>query len=58
METVKIDRSKQWTVEDYVHLGEMTTPCQLINGELIMSPAPTPQHQRILRCTHRCVSRW
>lgn len=28
-------------------LGEMNTPCQLINGELIMSPSPTPYHQII-----------
>ncbi len=47
METVKIDRTKEWTVEDYLLLGEMNTPCQLINGELIMSPAPTPYHQFI-----------
>jgi Uma2 family endonuclease len=49
MQTVIIDRSKEWTVEDYLLLGEMQTPCQLINGELIMSPAPTPYHQRISR---------
>lgn len=29
-------------------LGEMNTPCQLINGELIMSPSATPYHQNIL----------
>lgn len=44
-----IDRTKAWTVEDYLLLGELTTPCQLINGELIMSPAPAPLHQRIVR---------
>ncbi len=47
METAKIDRTKQWTVEDYLLLGEDNIPCQLINGELIMSPAPTPYHQII-----------
>ncbi|MBX2900023.1 MAG: Uma2 family endonuclease [Cyclobacteriaceae bacterium] len=36
-------------MEDYLLLGEMNTPCQLINGELIMSPAPHPHHQRVLR---------
>ena len=45
MQTVKIDRTKEWTVDDYLMLGEMKTPCQLINGELIMSPSPTPNHQ-------------
>ncbi len=49
MRTATIDRSKVWTVDDYLLLGEMNTPCQLINGELIMSPAPTPYHQRISR---------
>lgn len=48
MQTVKIDRTKEWTVDDYLLLGEMNTPCQLINGELIMSPSPTPYHQTIL----------
>lgn len=47
METARIDRTKEWTVADYLLLGEMDTPCQLINGELIMSPAPTPLHQRV-----------
>lgn len=48
MQTAKFDRSKQWTLEDYLMLGEMNTPCQLINGELIMSPSATPYHQNIL----------
>ena len=47
MQTVKFDRTKEWTAEDYLDLGDMNTPCQLINGELIMSPAPTPLHQRV-----------
>ncbi|MEX2233989.1 MAG: Uma2 family endonuclease [Cyclobacteriaceae bacterium] len=45
----KIDRTKVWTLEDYLMLGEINTPCQLINGELIMSPSPTPLHQRVSR---------
>lgn len=48
MQTARIDRTKEWTLEDYLMLGEMNTPCQLINGELIMSPSPTPQHQSVL----------
>ncbi|MBT1704670.1 Uma2 family endonuclease [Chryseosolibacter indicus] len=48
MQTVKIDRTKEWTVEDYLQLGEMNTPCQLINGELIMNPSPTPYHQAVI----------
>lgn len=48
MQTATIDRSKNWTIADYLLLGEMNTPCQLINGDLIMSPAPNPQHQDVL----------
>lgn len=47
METARIDKTKEWTVEDYLHLGETGTPCQLINGELMMSPAPSILHQII-----------
>jgi Uma2 family endonuclease len=48
MQTAIIDKSKNWTVEDYLLLGESSTPCQLINGELNMSPAPSPLHQSII----------
>jgi len=48
MQTSKIDRTKNWTVDDYVLLGESNTPCELINGELFMSPAPNPLHQEVL----------
>lgn len=47
MQTATIDRSKEWTVDEYLMLGEMNTPCQLINGELFMSPSPAPYHQII-----------
>jgi len=49
MRTLTIDNTKEWTVDDYLLLGEIKTPCQLINGELIMGPAPHPNHQRVLR---------
>lgn len=42
-----IDRSKDWTVDDFLKLEESNTPCELINGELVMSPAPTPFHQNV-----------
>lgn len=48
MQTATIDRTKVWTADDYMMLGEIKTPCQLINGELIMSPAHTPYHQKVL----------
>ncbi|HHP7241047.1 MAG TPA: Uma2 family endonuclease [Cyclobacteriaceae bacterium] len=48
MDTATIDNSKVWIVKDYEQLEEGIL-AQLIKGELIMSPAPVPQHQRILR---------
>lgn len=38
---------KKYTYDDYYKLGE-GAPYQLINGELIMSPAPKLYHQTIL----------
>lgn len=48
MEVATIDRSKVWTVDDYLKLEEGLL-AQLIDGELIMSPAPTTEHQRIIK---------
>jgi Uma2 family endonuclease len=48
MEVATIDRSKEWTVEDYLQL-EGGLLAQLINGQLIMSRAPSINHQRIIR---------
>jgi Uma2 family endonuclease len=57
MAVASIDRTKVWTAEDYLLLGEIKTPCQLINGELIMSPAPSPQHQRMLQRLFRLLDK-
>jgi len=48
MKTLTIDRSKVWTVEEYLQLEEINTPCELINGELFMSPSPNPFHQEVV----------
>lgn len=48
MKTLTIDRSKVWTVEEYLRLEESNTPCELINGELFTSPSPNPFHQEVL----------
>ena len=48
MNTLTIEKTKTQTVADYLLLGEMNTPCQLINGEIIMSPSPRPLHQIVL----------
>ena len=43
---IAIPKKKKCTYEDYAKLPE-GAPYQLINGELIMTPAPTPYHQKI-----------
>jgi Uma2 family endonuclease len=35
----------------------MKTPCQLINGELIISPSPGSLHQRVLRDLFRILDK-
>ncbi len=57
MSTLTIDQTKEWTVEDFLLLGEIKTPCQLINGELIMSPAPAPLHQRVSRKLFKLIDK-
>jgi hypothetical protein len=37
---------RRYTYKDYQKLPE-GAPYQLINGDLVMRPAPTPHHQRI-----------
>ncbi len=48
MQTATIDATKKWTVEDYLQLEEGLL-AQLIDGQLIKSPAPSPLHQRTVR---------
>ena len=50
MQTLTIDRSKVWTVEDYLQLD--VELCQLIQGNLVMTPAPNTEHQRIIGKLH------
>ncbi|MCZ8355168.1 MAG: Uma2 family endonuclease [Cyclobacteriaceae bacterium] len=49
MKTYSFEPDKIWTVSDYMGIGISNEPVQLIHGKLIMSPAPSPQHQRISR---------
>ncbi|MEM7107788.1 MAG: Uma2 family endonuclease [Bacteroidota bacterium] len=46
MQTLTIDRSKVWTIEDYLQLD--VELCQLIDGNLVMTLAPNTEHQRII----------
>jgi Uma2 family endonuclease len=43
---VEIPQKAVYTYEDYARLPE-GAPYQLIGGKLIMTPAPSPHHQRI-----------
>lgn len=45
---IAIPKKKKYTYEDYAKLPE-GTPYQLIGGELIMTPTPTPYHQIVSR---------
>lgn len=43
-----IPKKERYTYEDYLQLPE-GAPYELIGGELVMSPSPSAEHQRILR---------
>ena len=45
---IAIPKKKKYTYEDYAKLPE-GAPYQLIGGELIMTPTPTPYHQIVSR---------
>ncbi|MGC8852156.1 MAG: Uma2 family endonuclease, partial [Hydrogenobacter sp.] len=46
VQTMKVLEKRRYTIEDYEKLPE-GSPYQLIEGELIMSPAPAPEHQEV-----------
>lgn len=55
MEAVVVEEKK--TVQDYLQLPE-GTPCQLLNGKLVMSPAPNREHQRLSGIIYRLIANW
>ncbi|MEW6608051.1 MAG: Uma2 family endonuclease, partial [bacterium] len=48
MSTVATEEEK-WTYQDYVQFPDNGKRYQIIQGEVYMSPAPVPYHQRIIR---------
>lgn len=46
----RANAQRLWTYDEMVaELSETVSPVELWNGEIIMSPAPHPDHQRIVR---------
>lgn len=48
MAILTIDKTKKWNEDDYEQLDE-DVKCEIIDAELIMTPAPLTNHQRISR---------
>lgn len=48
-------QTRQLTYEEYLKLPEMKARYDIVDGELIMSPSPNIQHQRILRQLFRML---
>jgi Uma2 family endonuclease len=44
--------------EEFLQLPESSTKIELIDGEVIVSPAPSPQHQEVVRRLIRAVETW
>ncbi|MFB9234776.1 Uma2 family endonuclease [Plantactinospora siamensis] len=49
MTAAALDHAGPWTEADYFGLGESTSRIELLDGSLIVSPAPSGPHQQIAR---------
>lgn len=48
-------RLRDWTAADLDHLPENGLRYEVLNGQLIVSPVPTPRHQSLIACLVRAL---
>ena len=47
MSAQAIQKNKRWTYDDYINLPDDHNIYEIIEGNLYMTPAPTPKHQNV-----------
>jgi len=50
--------TKPLTFEDYLLMPETTQPCEVVQGELRMTPSPLPDHQWIVKKIYDLLDPW